>query len=249
MSDLTPEEVLDLFHAYKLKRRRAVRNQLVEEHMGFAHHIAHRYRNRGVADDDLHQVALVGLVKAVDRFDPDFGVAFTTFAGRTIEGEVKRHFRDATWAVRVPRSMKDTSLRVRAASDELGQTLGRPPTVPEVASHVGIDTDEVVAALAASEAYGTDSLVTGSEGGDAPRDREDVLGTVDDELESTADRALVESLLELLSERDRQIVELRFYEQLSQQEIADRVGVSQMHVSRLLTRSLTLMRAEATPGH
>lgn len=213
--------------------------------MGFAHHIAHRYRKRGVADEDLHQVALVGLVKAVDRFDPDFGVAFTTFAGRTIEGEVKRHFRDATWAVRVPRSMKDTSLRVRAARDELGQTLGRPPTVPEVASHLGIDSDEVVAALAASEAYGTDSLVTGSDGGDG-RERDDVLGTVDEELESTVDRALVESLLEVLSARDRQIVELRFYEQLSQQEIADRVGVSQMHVSRLLSRSLTLMRAEAT---
>ncbi|MDW3218977.1 MAG: SigB/SigF/SigG family RNA polymerase sigma factor [Acidimicrobiales bacterium] len=248
MSDLTPEEALDLFREYKQHRRRAVRNRLVEEHMGFAHHIAHRYRNRGVADDDLHQVALVGLVKAVDRFDPEFGVAFTTFAGRTIEGEVKRHFRDATWAVRVPRSMKNTSLQVRGARDELGQTLGRPPTVPEVAAHLGIDTDEVVAALAASEAFGTDSLLTGSDRGDATRDRDDVLGTVDEELESTVDRALVESLLELLSDRDRRIVELRFYEQLSQQEIADRVGVSQMHVSRLLSRSLTLMRAEATSG-
>jgi RNA polymerase sigma factor (sigma-70 family) len=139
-------------------RRRRDRNALVETHTGFAYHIANRYRSRGMADEDIRQVALLALVKAIDRFDPDHGAAFTSFAGRTIEGEIKRHFRDTAWSVRVPRSTKELHLAVRRAGDDLTHTLGRPPTVREIAAHLEVDTDDVVTALSASAAFTTASL-------------------------------------------------------------------------------------------
>lgn len=239
------EDVDELFRLYKRSKRRRTRNQLVEAHIGFAHHIARRYRNRGVPDDDLRQIALLALVKAVDRFDPDVGAAFTSFAGRTIEGEIKRHFRDAAWSVRVPRSTKELHLLVRRANDELSHELGRSPTVTEVARHLDVEPDAVVEALGASAAFtaGTlESSPTGEEGG---TDRSSHLAEVDTDLEDAPDRVLVERLIEGLPERERQIVRLRFFDELTQSEIAERVGVSQMHVSRLLRRSFTLMRQQA----
>ena len=242
------ENADELFRRYAASRSRKDRNRLVELHLGFAHHLAQRYSHRGVAADDLHQIALLGLVKAVERFDPDLGYAFTTFAGRTIEGELKRHFRDTTWSVRVPRSMQELHLSVRRANDELTQSLGRSPSVPEVAQHIGASADEVVEALAAASAYQHDSL-------DAPRGGDDhastPLGSLiagdDRSVEQTEDRIVVERLIATLPEREQEIVRLRFYEQLSQSDIAARVGISQMHVSRLLRRSFALMR-EASAG-
>jgi RNA polymerase sigma-B factor len=233
-----------LFVEYRRSHRRRVRNQLVEAHMGFAHHIARRFVGRGIAEEDVRQVALLGLVKAVDRFDPDHGAAFTSFAGRTIEGEIKRHFRDAAWSVRVPRSIKEMHLLVRAATDELNQSTGRSPTPREVAAHLDVDVDTVVEALGASAAFRADSLDPGP-GDDGAADRSSALASTDTGLTDTAERVVVEGLLESLPEREREIVRLRFFDELTQSEIADRVGVSQMHVSRLLRRSITLMRRAA----
>ncbi len=244
MSDQLPQDQIEaLFREYRELGRRRVRNQLVEAHVGFAHHIARRYRNRGVADDDLGQVALLALVKAVDRYDPDVGVAFTSFAGRTIEGEIKRHFRDAAWSVRVPRSTKETHLAVRRATDELLQREGRSPTVREIAAHLDVSTDDVVQALGASAAF-TSAPLDPSPSGEQGDDRSARLATRDEAVEDAPDRLLVARLLQTLPERERRIVELRFYGGLSQSDIAEQVGVSQMHVSRLLRRSLTLMRQQ-----
>lgn len=241
----SPEQIDDLFRRFRSTGRRSVRNQLVEIHLGFAHHVARRYANRGVADDDLHQIALLALVKAVERFDPDHGAAFTSFAGRTIEGEIKRHFRDSTWSVRVPRSTKELHLQVRRARNELTHDLGRAPTVPEVAEHLDVSIDDVVEALSASAAFTASSLEPGVDADDSGLDRAGHLAQDDAELDAAPDRVLVERLIESLPEREQTIIRLRFFDELSQSQIAERVGVSQMHVSRLLRRSFTLMRQAA----
>ena len=240
-----PEEIDELFRTYQATKRRRLRNRLVEIHMGLAHHIAGRYLNRGVADDDLRQVALLALVKAVDRFDPDNGAAFSSFAGRTIEGEIKHHFRDATWAVRVPRSAKEMHLLVRRATEELHTKLKHSPSVSEVADHLDVDRDAVVQALGASAAFSPAPLTTSSAGQVGSQDRSAHLAEDDAALEATADRMLVARLIEGLPEREQEIIRLRFYDELSQSDIAERVDVSQMHVSRLLRRALAAMKAGA----
>jgi RNA polymerase sigma-B factor len=233
---------IELFREFRRTRSRRTRNELVERHMGLAAHVARRFGRRGPSDDDLRQVAFLALVKAVDRFDPDRNVAFSTFAGRTIEGEIKRHFRDHTWTVRVPRSTKETHLRLRRATDELTQQFGRSPTVDQLAESVGLDVDEVLEAIAAGSAYSTASLdAPTGEDGDGGRQ----LGADDEGFGHVADATLVDALMTELEPREREIVRLRFFEELSQSEIAERVGISQMHVSRLLRRSFEEMRQVA----
>ena len=212
--------------------------------MGLAAHIAKRFSRPGVGDDDLRQVAMLGLVKAVDRFDPDFGVPFAAFAGSTIEGELKRHFRDHSWVVRVPRSAKDLHLVVRRATDELVQQSGRSPSIDEIATHLGIDRDDVLRGLAASSAYHVGTIQPSSDDGESETalDRVDALASEEVGYERAADGDLVERLLSQLPEREREIVRLRFYEQQSQEQIAATVGVSQMQVSRLLRASFEKMR-------
>jgi RNA polymerase sigma-B factor len=216
--------------------------------MGLAIHIANRYRRANMSDDDLRQVAMVGLVKAVDRFDPDFGSPFSAFAGRTIEGELKRHFRDRSWVVRVPRSAKELHLQVRRANDELSQDLGRSPSVDQIAEHLGIDRDDVFRGLSASAAYqvGTLDSGAGDDTSDTNTDRQAVLATVDTGFEDSENRQVIAELLERLPERQREIVRLRFYERMSQSEIGAVMGISQMHVSRLLRRSFDEMREWTT---
>ena len=220
-------------------RDRALRNEIVEDHIGLAHHFASRYRRSASDDEDLRQVALLGLVKALDRFDPDRGVAFSTFAGRTIDGELKRHFRDQTWALRVPRSVKDLHVSVRRASEELEQRLSRSPTVSELAEHLGVAVDEVVGAVGAGGARRAGSL--DQPGDDAPTDHETALGRPAG-TSFVEDRDQVARLLSTLEPREQEIIRLRFYEQMSQEQIADRVGLSQMHVSRLLRKSFAALR-------
>lgn len=235
------EEIERLFEEYARTGRRRVRNQLVEAHIGFAHHVAARYRDRGMADEDLRQTAFLALVKAVDRFDPTVGVAFTSFAGPTIEGEIKRLFRDSAWSVRVPRSTKEMHLLVRAATDELGQELGRSPTVRELARHLDVPNDRVLEAMTASAAF-TPGSIDVSPGDDGEQDRSSVLAERDRGLDRAEDRLTVESLVQVLPEREAEIVRLRFHEDLTQSEIAERMGMSQMHVSRLLRKSFAIMR-------
>jgi RNA polymerase sigma-B factor len=235
---------LELFREFATSRSRRLRNQLVERHMGLAAHIANRFRRQGGSDEDLRQVAMVGLVKAVDRFDPEYGAAFSAFAGRTIEGELKRHFRDRSWAVRVPRGAKELHLLVRTASEELSQRSGRAPTVDEIAVHLQVDRDDVLRGLSATAAYNVGSLDAGGtdDDNDAASDRHRALASDEDGYGAVDNRELVLQLVARLPEREQEIVRLRFYERRSQTEIADEIGISQMHVSRLLRKSFEQMR-------
>ena len=208
--------------------------------MGLAAHVARRFGRRGPSDDDLRQVAFLALVKAVDRFEPDRNVAFSTFAGRTIEGEIKRHFRDHTWTVRVPRSAKETHLRLRRATDELTQRLGRSPTVPQLAEHLGIDDRRGHRGHRRRLGVldGQPRRADGQRRRGHPPARWRGRG-----VRPRRRRHAGRDLLGPLPPREREIVRLRFYEELSQSEIAERIGISQMHVSRLLRRSFEQMRA------
>ena len=232
------------FVEYRATRDRDLRNRLIEQHRGLAEQLARRFRGRGQSPDDLEQVAVLGLLKAVERFEPERGLAFTTFATPTIVGELKRHFRDATWSVRVPRRLQEHVLAVSNVVGPLGQELGRPPTVAEVAAATGFSEEDVLEAMEANRAYTAGSL-------DAPtgdRDEGDSglaarLGADDVGHADVEHRMLVEALLEELPERERTIVRLRFWDGWTQSQIADSIGISQMHVSRLLARTLERLRS------
>jgi len=234
------------FFEYRRTRDRTLRNELIERHLGIAHHLARRYRHRGVADDDLVQVAMIGLLKAVERFDPDRGVSFATFATPTVLGELRRYFRDSTWAVRVPRQLQERVLAIGTAVGPLAQRLARSPSPKEIADETGFTEEEVLEALEADGAYGTTSLEPAAETGSGSS-RVDTSMRLADEPEERPDqlverRVLAASLVEHLSERERLIVDLRFNRGMTQSQIAERIGVSQMQVSRLLTRALATMR-------
>jgi RNA polymerase sigma-B factor len=235
------------FARYRRTGDRRLRDELVEEHAPLAHFLASRFANRGEQRDDLVQVALVGLFKAVERFDPGRGLQFSTFATPTILGELKRHFRDRGWAVRVPRRVQELHLQLGRIVSALGQEEGRSPTPAEVAERAGVSEEAVLEAMEAGSLYrlvSLDGLVTpDEEGGELAS----CLGDDDPEFERIEHRSEIDELLEALPARERRIVELRFFESMTQSEIAERVGVSQMHVSRLLTRSLERLRAAATP--
>ena len=229
-------------------RDQAAREELVHRFLPLAQHLARRYGGGREPLDDLVQVASMGLVKAVDRFDPDRGVAFSSFAVPTILGELRRHLRDTGWAVRVPRSVQERVLDVTAAIDRLSSVLGRSPSSSDVADELGITTEEVLEAREAGVALEALSL-------DAPRrtsdkesegeTRSDALGADDERLELVELGATIAPTLEQLSARDREILHLRFVEDMTQSEIASRIGVSQMHVSRLLRRALARLREPA----
>ncbi len=233
-----------LFRELQETGSQAIRNQLVESYAPLVVYFAKRYSNRGVPDDDLRQTAQLACVKAVDRFDPSLGIKFSTFAGRTIDGELKRYFRDKTWSVRVPRSLQERSAEVRSTIEALSGDLGRPPSVQELAEHTGYSDDEILEALDVQTAYRASSIdVPASARDDGPGQAMAArLGETDAGFHQTEVSMAVRSLIEQLPERERRIVELRFFEGLKQQEIADRMGMSQMHVSRLLRRALDQMR-------
>jgi RNA polymerase sigma-B factor len=217
------------------------RNRLVEEHADLAEHFARRYAGRGLAREDLRQMALLAMVKAADRFEPSRGVAFATFASRTIDGELKRQFRDRSWSVRPPRALQELHLALRRADEELTQELGRQPRLDELAERLEVSEENVLEALEAGAAHHADSL--DAPVGDGERTTADRLGVGDVGFGRTEGRMVVEELLETLPERERMILELRFYENLSQEEIAERIGVSQSYLSRLLRRTLLDLRA------
>jgi RNA polymerase sigma-B factor len=235
-------EELELFREYRANGSRRLRNELVERNMGLVEPHIRRFDGRGLALEDLRQVALLAVLKAVERFDPDMGVAFSTFAGRTIDGELKRLLRDRSWSVRPPRRQQEAFLAVRKTEDELIQSLGRSPTVSELAAATGESVDAVLEALEAGGARRAASLDQPSPGGTrTPADR---LGAGDPSMGQVEVRVLVTNLLNRLDERERQVIELRFFEDLGQPEIAARLGLSQSYVSRLIRRILASMRDE-----
>ena len=225
------------------RARAALRDRAIEAWLPLARHLANRYAGRGEPADDLLQTAVVGLIKAVDKFDPDFGVDFAGYAIPTIAGEIKRHFRDRTWAIRVPRRLQELRLAITAANGTLSHTLGRSPTVADVAAHLGITEEEVLEGLEGARAYSATSLssLVGAEGSS---ELGETLGGADHEFELAETRIALGPALAALDERERAIVTLRFYGNLTQAEIAERVGISQMHVSRLIARALLKLRGE-----
>lgn len=218
------------------------RERIVERCLPLADHIARRFDGRGEARDDLVQVARVGLVNAVNRFDVEAGSDFVSFAVPTIMGEVRRHFRDNSWSVKVPRRLKELHLRLGAATAELSQRLGRAPTASELAEELEMDREEVIEGLVAGSSYNTLSIDSGGGGDEDAPAIVDTLGDVDAGLDQIENRETLRPLLAQLPERERTVLVLRFFESMTQTQIAERVGVSQMHVSRLLAKSLARLR-------
>jgi RNA polymerase sigma-B factor len=221
--------------------RSGLREQAIEAWLPLARHLAKRYTGRGEPTDDLVQTATIGLIKAVDRFDPERGIDFAGYAIPTIIGEIKRHFRDRTWSVRVPRRLQELRLAITEANNTLTHTLGRPPMVADVAAHLGLTEEEVLEGLEGARAYNATSLST-PVGAEGSTELGDTLGGEDTEYELAELRVSLGPALATLDERERTIVALRFHGNLTQSQIAERVGVSQMHVSRLLARALTKLR-------
>jgi RNA polymerase sigma-B factor len=227
--------------------RRSLRERLVAEHLPVAEHIARRFRNRGQPEEDLRQVAAIGLIQAVDRFDPTRGSDFLSFAVPTITGEVRRYFRDTTWSMRVPRRLKELHSAITAKTAQLSQSLGRAPRPSELAEALGLPVEEINEGLAAASAYHSDSLdelVSSTDG--VTTSIGDLLGEHDERLDVVVDRQALFPVLATLSERERTIVTLRFFGNLTQTQIADRIGLSQMHVSRLLAASIVKLRTAMT---
>ena len=237
-------EVADLFREYCRTGDRAIRNRLVEEHLSVPDYYVRRYSGRGVPRDDLRQVALLTMLRSIDRFDPDLGIEFGTFASRTIEGELKRYFRDRTWAVKPPRRAQELHLELRRAEEELTQRLGRSPTVAELAHELDESVDHVLEALEAGVAHRASSLdqPTRDDGDDQAPRSERLVASTEPGFDRVDQRMLVVELVEQLPEREREIIALRFFEGMSQPEIAERIGVSQSYLSRLLRKTLLHLR-------
>jgi RNA polymerase sigma-B factor len=230
-----------LLRAYHLDGDKGARDQLVQEMLPLVRSLAAKYSGRGEQVEDLVQVGAIGLIKAIDRFDLERGVELTTYAVPTIVGEIRRHFRDKAWALHVPRRLKELNLKLSRLLDELTADLGRSPTIAELARAAGVDEEDVVDALESSQAYTARSLSTPTDDqGDA--DLLDTLGADEQGYDAVDDSSLVLSGLDVLDERERRIVELRFFDGLTQSQIAAEIGISQMHVSRLLRRALETMR-------
>lgn len=227
-------------------RREQLRDELVTAHLPVAQHVARRFAHRGEPQEDLEQVATLGLIHAVDRFDTTRGTDFLSYAMPTITGEVRRHFRDQAWAMRVPRRLKDLHVAIGTAVSELSQSQGRAPRPSDIAAHLGISTGEVLEGMEAASAYRSDSL-DGLLNEDEPGSTVgDLVGEVDPDLNLVEDRETVKPLLDELPERERRILTLRFFGGMTQTQIAQHVGISQMHVSRLLARTLTRLRERAS---
>ena len=217
------------------------RDAIIERCLPLADHIARRFEGKGEARDDLLQVARIGLINAVKRFDVEMGSDFASFAVPTIMGELRRHFRDNSWSVKVPRRMKELHLQIGTASAEMSQRLGRAPTATELAAELGIDRDEVLDGLMAGSSYKTTSI-DGAAGSEERPSLAETLGDVDPGLEKVEYREALRPLLAELPERERTVLVLRFFESMTQSQIAAKVGISQMHVSRLLAKTLAQLR-------
>jgi RNA polymerase sigma-B factor len=244
---LTKDEIREMFLTYQEADSEAekaeTRSRLVDQYIGLVEFLARRFRNRGEPLEDLVQVGTIGLLKAIDRFDLEREVEFSTYATPTIVGELKRHFRDKGWAVRVPRRLQELHLELTKTIGILGQELGRSPTIAEIAEHASISEELVLEGLEIAQAYNFTSL-------DAPIDSQDSesssfadqMGSEDEQIENLEYRAALAPEMAKLPERERRILFLRFYRGMTQSEIADRLGISQMHVSRLLNRTLIRLR-------
>lgn len=242
------ERTHELFRLYKEKGDEEARDQLIVSYLNLVRFLASKFKNRGEPLDDLVQVGTIGLIKAIDRFDPERGLEFTTYATPTILGEIKRHFRDKGWSIRVPRRLQELSAKVNQATDELTVELQRSPSVEEIAAKLGVGAEEILEAMESSGAYTSVSLEAGgsSEDDEAPA-LIDRLGSVDEDLDASDDRMVIDDAISDFSPREQEIVRMRFIDGLTQVEIAKRLGVSQVQVSRLLRRTLRKIQDKIDP--
>lgn len=242
------ERTRELFRLYKEKGDEEARGQLIVSHLNLVRFLASKFKNRGEPLDDLVQVGTIGLIKAIDRFDPERGLEFTTYATPTILGEIKRHFRDKGWSIRVPRRLQELSAKVNQATEELTVELQRSPSVEEIAAKLGVSAEEILEAMESSGAYTSVSLEAGgtSEDDEAPA-LIDRLGSVDEDLDASDDRMVIDDAIRDFSPREQEIVRMRFIDGLTQVEIAKRLGVSQVQVSRLLRRTLRKIQDKIDP--
>jgi RNA polymerase sigma-B factor len=228
------------------ERRSVLRDDLVRLHLPLVEHLTRRFLNRGEPYEDLVQVGTIGLIKAIDRFDTDRGVEFSTYATPTIVGEIKRYFRDKGWAIRVPRRLQELRISISNATAALTQDLGRSPTVSEIARKVGVSDEEIIEGLESANAYATLSLDASDSAEDSALSMLDTIGEDDEALEHIENRESIKPLLEQLAPREKHILTLRFFRGMTQSQIANEIGVSQMHVSRLLNRTLAQLRERLT---
>lgn len=242
------ERTRELFRRYKVEGDEDAREQLVMSHLNLVRFLASKFKNRGEPLDDLVQVGTIGLIKAIDRFDPERGLEFTTFATPTIMGEIKRHFRDKGWSVRVPRRLQELSAKVNQVTDELTKDLQRSPSVEEIAAALDTTVDEVLEAMESSSAYSSVPLEgTGPGADDDAPSVIDHYATVDEDLVASDDRMVIEETVRDFSPREQEIIRMRFIEGLTQVEIARRLGISQVQVSRLLRRTLQKVQEKIDP--
>ena len=238
----------ELFRRFKEEGDAEARDQLIVNHINLVRFLASKFKNRGESLEDLIRVGTIGLIKAIDRFDPERGLEFTTYATPTIMGEIKRHFRDKGWSVRVPRRLQELSAKVNQATDELTNQLQRSPSVAEIADYLGSSVDEVLEAMESSSAYSSVPL----EGGGSGEDDEspsviDHYATEDPDLAASDDRIVLEQAIADFSPREQEIIRMRFEQGLTQVEIAEREGISQVQVSRLLRRALRRLQDKIDP--
>ena len=229
--------------------RRMLRDQAIEAWLPLAHNLANRFANRGEPLDDIIQTATIGLIKAIDKFDPSRGVDFTAYAVPTVVGEIKRHFRDRTWDVRVPRRLQELRLTIVEAKSKLMQELGREPSTADIAQHLGMTVEEVQEGLEGTRAYNAVSLQTPTQHDDRGAMLGDLIGEEDQGYEIAELRTALSPALSRLDERAQRILMLRFYGNMTQSQIAEQVGISQMHVSRLLAKALATLQHELVPQH
>lgn len=241
------EKTRELFRRYKETGDPDAREQLVMSHMNLVRFLANKFKNRGEPLDDLMQVGYLGLLKAIDRFDPERGLEFTTFATPTILGEIKRHFRDKGWSVRVPRRLQELSAKVNQANEALTQRNQRTPSVEEIANYLGVSVDEVLEAMESSSAYSSVPLEGGSSDDDETPAVIDHYASVDEDLTSADDRMVIEDTIADFSPREQEVLRMRFNDGLTQIEIAKRLGISQVQVSRLLRRTLKKLQEKVDP--
>ena len=235
----------ELLRRYHVDGDATAREELVNRHLPLVRSLARRYAGRGEALEDIEQVGAIGLIKAIDRYELDREVALTTYATPNVVGEIKRHFRDKGWAIRVPRALQELNGKMGPTIERLTSKLGRSPSIAEIAAEFETSTEQVLEALEAGSAYAPLSLSTGPSG-DEELDPMETIGELDEEFDRTDDRTSLEPALAALPEREREILRMRFEDGLTQTQIAEKIGISQMHVSRLIRRSLERMRNQLT---
>lgn len=241
------ERTRELFALYKDEGDEDAREQLIVSRLNLVRFLASKFKNRGESLDDLIQVGTIGLIKAIDRFEPERGLEFTTYATPTIMGEIKRHFRDKGWSVRVPRRLQELSAKVNQATDELTKDLQRSPSVDEIAASLGVTVDEVLEAMESSSAYSSVPLEGGGSGDQDAPSVIDHYATEDQDLLASDDRMVIEDTIGSFSPREQEVLKMRFQDGLTQVEIAKRLGVSQVQVSRFLRRTLKKVQDRIDP--